>query len=242
MRFKPPPDDPRKQKEEEKRRQRKAALIPVFIAMLLIVGVATWTFFQRETAPLVARPPSGELALTAGMPGSEFMPGMPLGPAFSDEPRPQNATGLMLIHPGDDALESEPADLAPMTDVKTLRISGVARDAEGVGEWMVNWSIDASTEAVLKHYRSQAESAGFKLITEQKNPPLPTTRPTTQPAPTSQTLLFFRQLGEMKPETPAVQKGPQVLIVRATPQSDGTQRLLLWLRYSAPVRSLPAVR
>ena len=248
MRFKPPPADPRKQKEEEKRRQRKAALIPVLFAVALILGIAAFTYFQKESAPVVRRPLPGELALMSNVPGltGDMMGGMPLGPTFSDEPRPQNATGLMLLHPGDDPFDAEPAELAAFPADKKTRIAGIVRDAEGIGEQMVFWSVAATPDEVMSHYKAQAEKAGFTAL---RSKPVPLTSATaTQPAATqpsgkitvrsaltpSTTQLFFRQLGEKTPETPADKRGPQSLIVRITPQPDGTQRVLLWLRYSSP--------
>lgn len=217
----PPIKDQAKKAQEEKVAKR-AALVPMAIALVAILGVAGYVFWQNLRPRAVPRFDTGSLA-DRGLPG----PGMGMmdsdgemvGEPLTHMLHEASLSELMLLQPGDEVLATEPGSLESYPGA--VRETGFRRRGSGMTEEVSIWEVrQAALDQVAQHYHQAAEKAGFHLLAAPSG-----RKQSPATAPAGQTRLYVRAGSA---EAGGKRRGP-ILIVRLSPRSQAV-RVMLWLR------------
>jgi len=213
--MRPPIPTTDKPSDNDDQKQRRAALIPMAIGLVAIgaFGIyAIWDGMQpRQIRPMVTGQMTEYDDHGMGIFG-EFNSDSPLSTvAMAAQPLSQ----LMLVHPTDRQLLSEPAGLTPLPDGERLsaftRADGHLSEEVSFCTAADGWTMDQ----VLDHYQKSAQSIGFK--------PLPVADPNEK---------ILNRIYVRSGDAEGAFQAQQVLIVRITEHSDGPPRVLLWYRYT----------
>lgn len=227
---------------------RRAALMPMAVALTFVLLFAAYLGYQRLTEP--PPPPAPPATTNPQMLFSDLDPGWYRGPmnprgildSLDAEAYMGSASGLLSLQPGDEPLETEPADLAPFPRdelVKVQRLSGLRRTSPGTVEEIAVWELDGVDPGdAMSHYESEAARVGFHILRgtgrRGRMPGLPATPPTTQAAGGENRV--FARVDRHDAAKPAGMARHQLLIVRSSTTPNGC-RIVLWLRY--PMQTPP---
>jgi len=215
------------QEQDDNRSARPAVLAPITLALVLIGGTAWYSFSQISDArpapvptPETLRHPGAPAAPRDHSRGQDAMPadawrgstshtGNPVQNLLHEADQHQR----MLLHPGDQLLVTEPANLQPPPG--STRVAGFSRPLEG---WQEDVTIhrltDTTPQGIIDHYRQQAHEAGFELATGLQEPDI-------------------SRAVWSRPAATASEKNTEMLSVRARRDAAGVTRVVVWLRRPA---------
>lgn len=234
MNLRPPVPTSDNLPKDEANKQHRAALIPVVVGLIIVLGLAGLSAFNRTGQVEVIPYRTSFMTTNEPLDGMDMYPEEITGDSDAFTP-PGSVNDTLMLRPEDSLLVDEPAELAPLPNGR--RVGAFVRDQNEITDEFAFWIIqDTSVEDILSHYQMVAGEVNFKPLTpnspkaNQDNQD--TTASADPQAAASQSVIFTRDSRPQMKEGRSLPPANDILVVRAKPLADGQIHVTIWYRHA----------